>query len=729
MGHQECAPRAAENHDEIKYAAFISYRHLPRDQEVARKVQSFIEGYKLPSGAVVSSGDSRTLGKCFRDEDELSVTHSLPESIKNALARSGALIVICSPEANDSEWVQREIKEYVDLHGRERVFAVLASGDSASSIPSTLKDAPVFDDDGVCVHEGNSPLAADMRSESKKEQGAELLRIVAALAGCDYDDLRQRERSRRRRRMAIGISGAIALFILIAALVFFGVITSEAYKVSESESLAAQSRQALAEGDRMQALRLALDALPSSSVDASRPIVDDAEVALQDAMQVNPDPTGIWRPSYVLDVPGNVVSFTSSVDDGWVAVLDDSSSVSVFDTKTGAKRFSTTLEKAILCNSVTDEDLDVEHPECSEYGILAAGANSLLVFSRTGRGDFACIDVVKAEARWSYENARVSAIAVSQDGLQVAVISVFEDDGIMTGLIDVRTGKLLGSGDYDNLGIMEVPYFYPATLDSQKSRASFGVAGHVITVDFDQSVLRNTKVNDQLISSMVEKDGMLALVSSYADKEAMKDGIFMWRAARVNDVEPIWQVGGEYEIAALGTTTDLKVVDLYPKARCILPYDGPAVAITAGNQLHVFSLSDGKELLSNQFSSEIVGLGHSYSETGRDMITTITADGRIGLIISGVAAYLSDSYRTQLPFNVAEASAHWYCGEDYLVMLKNLDPSNKLYVYRLDSRLPVETQDYSLDELVAGGREILEVNQGGDGRTELVNQPELLSSK
>jgi len=49
------------------------------------------------------------LGKCFRDEDELAASSSLPESITNALSKSRCLIVICSEDTAESQWVHCEI--------------------------------------------------------------------------------------------------------------------------------------------------------------------------------------------------------------------------------------------------------------------------------------------------------------------------------------------------------------------------------------------------------------------------------------------------------------------------------------------------------------------------------------------------------------------------------------------------------------------------------------------
>ena len=133
------------------YAAFISYRHLPRDAEVACEVQRAIEEYRLPRHVAQAHQAFRPpkLGKCFRDEDELAASHSLPDSIREALAASRALIVICSPETQESPWVRREIEMFEQLHGRERIICVLAAGSPEESIPPILKTRLIPDASGV----------------------------------------------------------------------------------------------------------------------------------------------------------------------------------------------------------------------------------------------------------------------------------------------------------------------------------------------------------------------------------------------------------------------------------------------------------------------------------------------------------------------------------------------------------------------------------------------------
>lgn len=158
---------------------------------------------------------SPKLGKCFRDEDELAASHSLPDSIQEALAASRTLIVICSPETRESSWVRREIEMFEQLHGRERIICVLAAGSPEESILPILKTRLIPDASGVLREMPAEPLAADLRPEAKAKRKAELLRIIAAVAGCSYDDLRQRERARKRKRIALA---SVAAALTIAAV-------------------------------------------------------------------------------------------------------------------------------------------------------------------------------------------------------------------------------------------------------------------------------------------------------------------------------------------------------------------------------------------------------------------------------------------------------------------------------------------------------------------------------
>ena len=115
-----------------KYFAFISYSH--KDSEFAKWLQHEFEYYKLPS---VINGrkleDYKDLPKSFRplfrDEDELAGGDLKPQ-IYEALANSQYLIVVCSPNSAQSDYVNDEITEFISLSedNKRKIFPFIVEG-------------------------------------------------------------------------------------------------------------------------------------------------------------------------------------------------------------------------------------------------------------------------------------------------------------------------------------------------------------------------------------------------------------------------------------------------------------------------------------------------------------------------------------------------------------------------------------------------------------------------
>lgn len=369
----------------FSYAAFISYRHLSRDAEIAQQVQKAIEAHRLPhnialddpSRSTAHRKNKRILGKCFRDEDELAASHSLPDSIREALAASRTLVVICSPETQESPWVQREIEMFGQLHGRERIICVLAAGSPEESIPPILKTRMVPDASGVLREMPAEPLAADLRPEAKAKRKAELLRIIAAVAGCSYDDLRQRERVRKRKHIALTSAAAALAIVVIGIFAFQFHRTSEAALIAESKSLAAQAIDQYANGEHLQAIETALQALPSSENDTSRPLVPEARAALEKVLALDPDPDQPWTPFYLLEADGEIVDVAYSQEGVWIATLDATGVVSLYDANNGASLGTATPDIFALESDTVP----------STYWFIEAMSPSCLIMgNRTGQG-------------------------------------------------------------------------------------------------------------------------------------------------------------------------------------------------------------------------------------------------------------------------------------------------------------------------------------------------------
>ena len=58
--------------EKFKYIAFISYKHGDLDRKWSKWILEHVEKYIVPKELIIQ-GHNKSLGKCYRDEDEASV--------------------------------------------------------------------------------------------------------------------------------------------------------------------------------------------------------------------------------------------------------------------------------------------------------------------------------------------------------------------------------------------------------------------------------------------------------------------------------------------------------------------------------------------------------------------------------------------------------------------------------------------------------------------------------
>jgi WD40 repeat protein len=226
----ESEPHQLNGLEHSKYWGFISYSH--KDVAHARWLHRHIEKYRVPRrliGRNTASGQiPKRLIPVFRDEDELAAAGSLPQQIRDALHSSRNLIVVCSPTAARSRWVEEEVRFYKSLGRADRVLCLVVDGTPNVSDGSEPKGDECFPaavryevgDDGILTDRIADPLAADVR---KSKGGAEpaKLRLLAGMIGVSFDELRQRERQRRVQRYALNVSLAAAIVCALAGTWYF----------------------------------------------------------------------------------------------------------------------------------------------------------------------------------------------------------------------------------------------------------------------------------------------------------------------------------------------------------------------------------------------------------------------------------------------------------------------------------------------------------------------------
>lgn len=213
--------------EKFKYDAFISYRHLEKDMFVAQTLHRTLEEFKLPKN-LWNKCEKKGITRVFRDRDELPLASDLSEPITEALENSQFLIVICTPQLKESIWCRREIETFKSLHGREKIFAVLAEGEPEDSFPEELVKAEVekIDANGNKTVEIRDvePLAADVRGLTKKEIRKKIkeesIRLIAPMFNLGYDELKQRHREQKLRKTIKFVSAAAAVLLI------FGIVST-----------------------------------------------------------------------------------------------------------------------------------------------------------------------------------------------------------------------------------------------------------------------------------------------------------------------------------------------------------------------------------------------------------------------------------------------------------------------------------------------------------------------
>lgn len=253
------------------YSAFISYSHTA-DRNIAPAVQTALHRFARPWHRLHAV-------RIFRDQTNLSLNPELWPSIQEALRNSEYFLLLASPQAALSKWVQREVGYWLtkDANASKRLFIILTDGeliwDEASSdfdwaqttsLPTALRNT--FSEE---------PLYLDLRWARKDEDLSlrnpifkeAIANIAAPLHGVSKDtligeDVRQYKKSRRLMWGAI-----ISLLVLSIAA---GVAASVAIT---------QSRVAIRERDTALSREMAMSALSQLDTDPELSLILAVEAA------------------------------------------------------------------------------------------------------------------------------------------------------------------------------------------------------------------------------------------------------------------------------------------------------------------------------------------------------------------------------------------------------------------------------------------------------------------
>lgn len=359
--------------ENVKYDAFISYRHGGLDQEVAEKLQKKLELFKVPKNLLTKANRPK-INRIFRDQSELPLVANLSEPIEMALHNADTLILICSPRLLESMWCDKEVETFKKLHGVEHIIAVLIDGEPKDSFPKRIceREIEVMDKDGNMIKTTVEiePLAADIRATNKKEYNKKLndavIRIAAAICGLNYDDLKQRHREQaiKRRATFFGIVAAISLVIAVASVSMLLEIKSqsdtielqngqiekqlnelsvqyEQAQLRQANHMASAANELYARGRKKDALYALMSVLPATEEgEENKPYSNEAHKALADVLEVyriNP----CYKPEYIIEQINDEKSIITSANDKYLAVVGNEKTVTIYDNQSGENIYET----------------------------------------------------------------------------------------------------------------------------------------------------------------------------------------------------------------------------------------------------------------------------------------------------------------------------------------------------------------------------------------------------
>ena len=244
-------------HEPFRYWAFISYSSS--DARFARWLHKAIENYSIPvklTNRLTPAGRPapKRFRPLFHDRSELPASSNLGGQIEEALRQSSYLIVVCSPYAARSQWVNKEVETFQKLGGSDRILSVIVSGE------------PTYSGETQCFPPAllrTEPIAADARTSADGETNAKL-KLIAGMLGVSFDELKQRDRKLRVRRIWMTTTaGAVLSLILggLAGAAWWQRRATEHQREIATEQTRAAERQGEIASERTGNLRHVLDVI------------------------------------------------------------------------------------------------------------------------------------------------------------------------------------------------------------------------------------------------------------------------------------------------------------------------------------------------------------------------------------------------------------------------------------------------------------------------------------
>lgn len=236
---------------------FISYSR--KDKEFARSLEKALESYKPPKNLNVRHKNLVV----FRDEGDFTGVE-YHESIERHLGGSTKMILICSPHARNSPYVNEEVSKFVHTKNVSNVIPLLLSGIPNNEARPGQEYEMAFPD--ALLEAMEMPIAVNYIGFDAKRDRVDKgsfygswCTLLANFYNLSRSEIEQRDKKRQARAWFKAISMITVVIVALLALSIFAWISRgeaiEQRKLAEDQKSEAVRQRQLADEQRSVALK------------------------------------------------------------------------------------------------------------------------------------------------------------------------------------------------------------------------------------------------------------------------------------------------------------------------------------------------------------------------------------------------------------------------------------------------------------------------------------------
>ena len=406
------------------FDGFISYSHAA-DDLLAPRLQAGLQRFAKPWW-------KRRALRLFRDEASLSANPHLWSSITDALDESEWFVLLLSPDAAESPWVDREVEYWLEHKDPDRIIPVLTEGEfgwengdiTSDAAPPALKRAFSDEPRWVDLRFARSDEQLDLKNPQFSGSVAD---IASALRGIPKDELESEEVKQHRRTIRTAWVAGLALLALASAAVVFGVRADQQALLAEANAQLAQANAAAeaearqeSEAQRAIAQQNEERALRSEAIAINQALTTEARrliAASNDVLDEDPEESVLLVLQAIAIAPDDLIAINTEAVAALSTALVTNRLMGRFEVPVGVGNFA-----------VISPDGDTIYQIVQTTGLISA------------------VDVETGEQVWSRDLGSIPdpdlLVAISPDGTELVVTlpGVEKDDELRMRLLVVSSG-------------------------------------------------------------------------------------------------------------------------------------------------------------------------------------------------------------------------------------------------------------------------------------------------